>query len=221
MSLSKLEQVSCPCGAAFEAELWNAINASEDFELKDSLLSGEINVVCCPACGQIFYAEHFLLYQDAPNELIAFVFPSSFESEAAQCASKMNEDFERAMSEFLPEERVSFKPILVFGVETLVKMLRNEEEVEDEIVILRHIAKDLGISLVNLSPSIARSKHLPRVLPRIVSKKGNLREDILNGLIKLTMHNGHLLHFKKLLNTIEQKKEWTLDLDDVMLKKGK
>ena len=75
MSTAKLEQIRCPCGEGFEADLYNSINAEDDPDLKESLVCGEINVVCCPKCSQIFYAEHFVLYHDPSVELIAFVYP--------------------------------------------------------------------------------------------------------------------------------------------------
>ncbi len=219
MSLSKLEEIRCPCGEVFEAELWNAINSSEDPELKDALLNGEINVVCCPACGEIFYAEHFLLYHDADSELLAFVYPSSFAPHASYWAGKMEDDFRRAMEEMTQETKITYKPILLFGLDSLVSLIHEDEEESDEVTILEYIAKDLELSLVHLHPALARPHQLLRVLPRLPRKKGALRDEVIDGLRRLLEYNKNLSRYRKLLGDIENDSHWTLD--NTIVKAGK
>lgn len=210
--MSKLEEITCPCGEKFEAELWNAINAVEDPELKEALISGEINVVCCPACGEIFYAEHFLLYHDSRNEIIAFVYPSSFQHQATYWAEKMRRDFETAVAELMPEERVDYEPVLLFGLDSLADLLRAEDEEGDEVTILEHVASDLKLKLINLKPSLARPMRMPRVIPCCGgAKSDDMREEIMDGLRKLLKHNTNLEAYRKLLDSIERNKNWKLD----------
>jgi len=57
--------------------------------------------------------------------------------------------------------------------------VRTEEEDLDEISILEYCAKDLGLELVRLKPSLSRPLHIPRTLPRRKTKGASLREDIL------------------------------------------
>lgn len=211
MSLTKLEEIKCPCGETFEAELWSAINATEDPELKESLECGEINVVCCPACGELFYAEHFLLYHDSSMELIAFVYPTSFSAHATHWAAKMREDFEKAKEELLPEQRIPYEPLLIFGLDALADLIHHEEEENDEVCILEYMAKELELGLIYLKPSLVRSLHLPRLLPYFPVKGGDRREGIMAGLKRLVKHNEHLTHYKDLLNAIEQNPDWTLN----------
>jgi hypothetical protein len=211
MSLSKLEEIVCPCGETFEAELWNAINPEEDPELKEVLLSGEVNIVCCPACGQIFYAEHFILYHDVPNEVLAFVYPTSFAQQATICAEKMNEDFQRAMGGLEQEKKLTYKPILLFGLDSLVDMIKVEEAISDEVSILQYSADELGISLLRMAPHAAREKQLPRVLPYVRDNDGDLREEIMLGLRKLLDYNENLSYYRALLESIESNVNWTLD----------
>ncbi|MHB9154155.1 MAG: CpXC domain-containing protein [Endomicrobiales bacterium] len=211
MSLRKLEEIRCPCGEAFEAELWSAINAAEDPELKEALECGEINVVCCPSCSEIFYAEHFLLYHDSTIELLAFVYPSSFAEQAAHWKTKMREDFERAREQTAPDQAFDYDPLLIFGLDSLVDLIHAEEEESDEVCILEYIAKDLGLSLLYLRPSLARPQQLPRLLPFVPAKNGDLREEIIEGIKRLLSHNEHLTHYQKLLRTIERNRDWKLD----------
>lgn len=210
MSFAKLEEIQCPCGEVFEAELWNAINAAEEPELKETLLCGEINVVCCPACGQIFYAEHFILYHDSPNEIIAFIYPKSFASQKTHWAAKMRKDFEAAIAD-LSEEKIDYEPMLFFGLDEFTEIARAEEADADEVCILEYCAKDLGLELIRLKPSLARDLQLPKVLPKIKQKNGDLREEILAGLDRLLKHNEHLSSYNRIRHLIEHNKNWHLD----------
>ena len=211
MSLSKLEVVKCPCGETFEAELWNSINVNQDPELKEALLAGEINVVCCPGCHEIFYAEHFILYQDSLSELLAFVYPLSFSEQRAYWTSRMNEDFQKAVGAFDEDKRIDYKPVILFGLDELVEIINTEEELNDEISILKYIAQDLGISTMMLHPSLARPRNVPKVIPRVKIKDGCMREEIIGGINKLLSHNRNLIHYKKLLESIEKDRKWSLD----------
>ncbi|OGS22492.1 MAG: hypothetical protein A2314_08325 [Elusimicrobia bacterium RIFOXYB2_FULL_50_12] len=211
VSASKLEEIRCPCGEIFEAELWNAINASDDPELKEELLAGEINVVCCPVCGQLFYAEHFLLYQDSAAEILAFIYPSSFISQASHCMARMQEDFGRAMAELPEASRISYEPILLFGLDTLVELIHEENEELDEVSILQYAARKLHLSLIWLHPSLSRPLQIPRLLPIANKKNATLREQIIAGLSCLLEYNTHLSRYRKFLETVNRNKQWKLD----------
>jgi hypothetical protein len=211
MSTRKLEEIRCPCGEVFEAELWNAINVTEDPELKEALTAGEINVVCCPACSEVFYAEHFLLYHDAENELLAFVYPSSFAVQAGQLESKMTADFERAMHDLPPEQRLAYNPVLLFGLDALVALMHRDEEENDEAAILEYIAKDAGLSVISLHQYLSRPQHLPKAIPFLPLRSGGQREEILAGLRLLLQKNEHLSLYRTLLHAIQDNPEWKLD----------
>ncbi|HBU70016.1 MAG TPA: hypothetical protein DEE98_06475 [Elusimicrobia bacterium] len=211
MSFLKLEEIVCPCGEVFEAELYNAINVNEDPELKESLIAGEVNVVCCPNCREIFYAEHFVLYHDPASELIAFVYPSSFSHQAAHWRDKMEKDFKNAMSELGDTKSIKYEPMLVFGMDTLVEIIKNDDAFNDEVRILEHMAKELELALIKLHPALARPKDMPRVLPKPKASKASERDDFIAGLSCLIKHNQHLSSYRKFLQLLEHDKKWKLD----------
>ena len=62
-------EVLCSCGERFTAQLCEYIFTEYDTELKDALLAGELNLVACPSCKEIFPAENRLLYRDEKNKL--------------------------------------------------------------------------------------------------------------------------------------------------------
>lgn len=222
MSASKLEEIQCPCGEIFEAELYNSINATKDPELKEALLAGEINVVCCPSCNEMFYAEHFLIYHDIQNEFMAFVYPKSFVTEMEYWHSKMIDDFEKAMKNLENNNKVNYKPIAIFGLDNLVSLIHEEDEKRDEAAILKYLGEDLGLDVINLHPCIARQQRLPYVLPLARSQTGSFRDKLILGLKTLLIRNDHLTLYKELLADVERNKGWKLEEGEVIpIKKKK
>ena len=211
MSMQKLEKIICPCGREFEAELWNAINVTEDTDLKDLAIAGEVNVVCCPECGTIFYAEHFLLYQDNDNEILAFVYPREFEKEAGHWHKKMEIDFKHAMSALETDKRLKYKPLLIFGMDFLVELIRNDEDENDEVSILNYVHKEIGVRLIQLHPSLTRELQLVKLLPYVPAAGAPLREQVLAGLEKLIAYNPHLVKYRENFGQIKSNKNWALD----------
>jgi hypothetical protein len=209
--MRKLEKIICPCGREFEAELWNAINVSEDPGLKEMAIAGEVNVVCCPECGTIFYAEHFLLYQDNNNEILAFVYPKEFEKEAGHWHRKMETDFKQAMAALETDKRLKYKPLLIFGLDTLLELVRNDEDENDEVAILNYVSKEIGVRLIQLHPSLTRELQLVKLLPYVPSAGAPLRDQVLAGLEKLVAYNPNLVRYKENFEHIKNNKHWSLD----------
>jgi hypothetical protein len=204
MSILNLEEIKCSCGETFEAELLSAISVSDNPELKEALIAGEINIVSCPKCGQMFYAENFLLYHDSENELIAFVYPLSFQNQAAQCRKKMQCEFSRAVENFGESEKkkIGYEPLLIFGIEDLVLLLKAEQEIEDEETVLEHIAREASLGVLKFPPALARKFGVPKVLPVIKSKESFAAGSVLEALKILVKRNPNLVNYVKLLDKL-------------------
>ncbi|GHT36149.1 hypothetical protein AGMMS49593_00250 [Endomicrobiia bacterium] len=69
MTILNLEENKCHKGRPFDVELFCATSTVDNPELKEALMAGEINFVFCPYhnCGEMFYAERFVLYHDSDN----------------------------------------------------------------------------------------------------------------------------------------------------------
>ncbi|MDR1940714.1 MAG: CpXC domain-containing protein [Endomicrobium sp.] len=208
MSISNLEEITCSCGETFEAELISAISVSDNPELKEALISGEINIVCCPKCGQMFYAENFILYHDCENELIAFVYPLSFQNQADQCRKKMQREFARAVENFAESEKkkINYEPLLIFGIEDLALLLKAEQEIEDEEAVLEHIARENSLNTLKISASLARKFGIPKVLPVVKTKDQPEADSVLAALKILVKCNPNLTNYLKLLDKLSQNK---------------
>ncbi|MDR1695061.1 MAG: CpXC domain-containing protein [Endomicrobium sp.] len=212
MSISNLEEITCPCGNVFEADLISAVSVADNPELKEALIAGEINLVSCPQCGEMFYAECFILYHDSENELIAFVYPLTFQNQAARCREKMLREFRSALDGFGEKQKIAYDPILIFGIEDLVLILKAEQETEDEESVLKHIASKIGIGVLKVQPSIARKFSIPKVLPVLKGSKTIDANGVISALKTLLKHNPNLLNYAKLLDRLSKNKSM---LDDV------
>jgi hypothetical protein len=209
--MSKLEEIACPCGEVFEAELWNSIDASSDPELKEALVSGEINVVCCPRCREIFHAEHFVLYHDSQNGILAFVYPSGFVAQKEHWRKKMAADFKRAVDGLPPGQSIDYEPVLLFGLDDLVELIREDDEANDESKILEYIAEDIGVGIVYLDPCKARAKKMPKIIPHSGKSADISRAEVLGGLKFLLQENPNLEYYRKLCDRVENDRAWCLD----------
>jgi hypothetical protein len=214
MAISNLEEIKCPKGHLFKAELLSAISVVDNPELKETLIAGEINLVSCPYpdCSQMFYAERFILYHDSNNELIAFVYPLSFQQQAAQCKMKMSKEFKLASDSFEEKQKLKYEPVLLFGIEDLVFLLRTEQDIEDEESILKYIAPRLSLDTKKISPSRARKLGIPKVLPIPKGTKNMEAKFLVSGLQTLIKYNPNLLHYVELLEKISKHKTIITDI---------
>jgi hypothetical protein len=206
MTISNLEEIKCPNGHVFDAQLLSAISVADNPELKEVLIAGEINLVLCPECGEMFYAECFILFHDSKNELIAFVYPLSFQNQAAQCKTKMQKEFKIALESLDEKQEIKYEPLLLFGIENLVLLLRAEQDVEDEEKILKHVALKLSLNAVGIPPSIARKLGIPKVLPLPKGVKEIDSESLIKGLQVLTKYNSNLQHYVEFLKKVSKYK---------------
>jgi hypothetical protein len=204
MIISNLEKIKCPNGHVFEVELLSAISVVDNPELKEALIAGEINLVSCPECGGMFYAECFILFHDSKSELIAFVYPLSFQNQAAQCKAKMQKEFKTALEGFDEKQKIKYEPLLLFGIENLVLLLRTEQDIEDEETILKYVALKLSLDTVVIAPSLARKLGIPKVLPIPKGIKGIDSKSLIKGLQIFTEYNSNLQYYSDFLKKVSK-----------------
>ena len=201
MSILSNREIICECGETFETNLWSAVSVSDNPELKEAIIAGEFNLVSCPKCHQMFYWEHFFIYQDLANEFIAYVYPKSYEKQATYYRNLMIRQFkEVALS--TTEMVIDFEPVLYFGIEDLVSTLKMEENINDEIQILKFVSKILGLNIINIKPSVARNFCIVQAIPVLKDEKDKTKA-VISGLEKLLEYNNNLVEFEKFLARIK------------------
>ena len=198
------------CGEEFRGAVWAAVHAGQDPELRDLLLGGELNMVMCPECSHVAYQDHFVLYQDPAAELVAYVYPAAKLAEADGLKAMMLKGFHEAQAVFQARDRLSYEPVLMFGLESLVEMLQAEENHGEESQIAENICKEHAIPFHKLRPSEARKRGIPRVIPYGLDAPMSSRESILKGLAQLLKINPLLDLYKQLKSQVETDVQWHL-----------
>ena len=198
MSFSSEEEVSCPCGETFTAELWNSINLKEDPFLRGLLMGGALNVVPCSMCKTMVYAERFVLVHDPANELLIFVHPKEKESERDLLEIKMLHDVAEAQNT-KGAIKILYPPILLFGMDSVVELLQKEDEIAAQSDILGALSPTLPVNLVKISPSVSRETGLPRQVP--LAGGGTMGDRLTSGLEAALSVNDRLTIYADLLKT--------------------
>lgn len=204
MSFSTEQDVQCPgCGEEFGATLWSSINAQEMPGLREEILAGQLNVVKCSSCGQMLYAEKFILYHDPGAELMAFVYPKSYQPEAETWRAKAAEDFKAAQDAVEnKQERLRYGPCVLFGLDALVDILNAEQEQSVQGAILESLSESLPIELCRLDVALAREKGLPRLLPLGKDKGRPPADRLKEGLRLLLLANDRLTVYADVLERL-------------------
>jgi len=216
MSISSNCEIICDCGETFEAELWTAVSVSDNPELKDLILSGEFNLVSCPKCNQIFYWEHFFVYQDIKSELVAYVYPKQYEKQAVEYRNYMLQNFKQVADSMKDIIKIDFEPILYFGIEDLAQTLKAEEYLKDEIQILNFIARRIDLDVIQIKPSMARKLCILNTIPKTIKSTKDIKRDIITGLEILLGYNPNLIEYEKFLARIKKN---TSCLNEILLHK--
>lgn len=203
--------ITCePCGEEFRGTVWTAVNAKQDPELKDILLGGELNMVMCPKCSHVGYQEHFVLYQDPAEELVAYVYPAAQQGEAEVLKVVMLQGFREAQEVYDPKDRLTYEPVLMFGLASLVDMLKTEENRAAQSQIAAEICKGHQIFYHVLRPSEARKRGLMRVIPYQPGESNRSRASVLKGLQEMLKFNPLLNLYQDLKKQVESNPQWRL-----------
>lgn len=149
----------------FDVEYWSFVRADEDPDLKTAALGGELNLVCCPECKTFFHHDGNLIYLDAPNELMIFVFSHSDKAQEAALAAKMKADYQTIKQALSNTLHLDYQPFYVFGLEGLKQILEQEEKMRSESEVVAAASAAAGCRIVRLKPGYAREKRFPFYVP--------------------------------------------------------
>ena len=126
MALKATYEIRCSCGATFTDDIFEYVFSEHDPELKDSILSGEFNLVTCPSCDQTIPVENRFLYRDEKNKLWVWVYKREEEPQR----DALNEELigkNASMKFHFLDDRESYREFLVFGREGLLELLLKED----------------------------------------------------------------------------------------------
>ncbi len=161
-SIKLTETITCPNGCeAFEADRWTFINVTQNPELRDAVLGGELNLFCCPQCQTFFHGDTDLIYLDEEMQLLIFAFSAKNCRKRKQLMVKMQQDYQLLKNTLLKQVRLDMGPMCVFGLEELKEVLLREQQRTDESQAIAAAAACLGMKVACLDPQWAREHNFP------------------------------------------------------------
>ncbi len=199
-SLKFSETLTCPNGCeAFEADRWSFINVTQNPELKDAVLGGELNLFCCPQCSTFFHVDTDLIYLDEENGLLIFVFSDKNRRSRKALLEKMKKDYELLKDNLLKRLKLDVGPFCVFGLEELKDAVQKEQRRADESEAVAASAAALGLKVARLHPQWAREHDTPLYIPaetdRDAKSFASAAQKVLDGGLQSPL----LEHFVRLM----------------------
>lgn len=126
MALKATYEIRCGCGTIFTGDVFEYVFSEHDPEMKDSILSGDFNLVTCPSCDRRIHVENRFLYRDEKNKLWVWVCKREEEPQRDALAEELIEKNASMEFHFL-EDRETYRNFLVFGREGLLELLLKED----------------------------------------------------------------------------------------------
>ncbi|RMF37876.1 MAG: hypothetical protein D6759_01830 [Chloroflexi bacterium] len=130
-------QLTCPnCHRAFTTTVEQILDQSRDPTAKARLLSGQLNVVICPACGFQGALNIPLLYHDPEKELALIFLPMEMGGSDLERQQMIGSLTNRLMSQIPPEQRKGYllQPKTFFSMESLVKEVLAADGITQEML---------------------------------------------------------------------------------------
>ena len=206
MSTKGVFRVECPlCGESFDADFWTVVRGDRDQKVKALILSGEFDLLMCPACDGMFPHEEPFMYLDPGKDLLAFVMPENYAAEKEKWVARMQADYAPVRAAMSANHALSSEPVYFFGLGPLAELLASDLDREEETEVMEFMAREAGLTLVAVKPSAARALDIPFSLP--VAKGLSGRAAALKAAQELLAKNDALLRLKNLAAVLAAQKE--------------
>ena len=133
-----LSQISCPnCGTPYSAEVHQIIDVGRQPELKQMLLSGQLNVAVCPSCGAGGQLTSALLYHDPAHELFMMYIPQEMQMDQMQQQQYIGR-LTREVLENTPQEQrrgyMLMQPMTVLTMQSFMEKVLETEGITKEMI---------------------------------------------------------------------------------------
>jgi hypothetical protein len=130
-------QISCPrCQSPMIADVHQVIDVGQQPELKQRLLSGQINVAVCQNCGAAGQLSTPLVYHDPQHELFMLYIPSEMPMDQVEREQWIGRLTRQVVDNLPPEQRKGylFQPQEIINMETFMEKVLETEGVTKEMI---------------------------------------------------------------------------------------
>ncbi|HEX6385646.1 MAG TPA: CpXC domain-containing protein [Anaerolineae bacterium] len=151
-------QVKCPqCGTPYLAEVHQVIDTRQNPELKQQLLSGQLNLAICPNCGAGGQISTVLLFHDPEHELFMVHVPHELNLNQVQREEIIGQLSQQVMNNTPPEQRRAymFQPQMILNMQTFMEKVLETEGITPEMIARQRKQAELLRTLATADKDVA------------------------------------------------------------------
>lgn len=130
-------QIQCPnCQAQFAAQVHNIVDVGQNPELKEQLLSGQLNAITCPQCGMTNQLGVPLVYHDPDKELLVAYVPNELDMQMEEEEKLIGQLTNKVLDATPSEQRKAYllNPERVMTLQSLAERILEADGISrDEI----------------------------------------------------------------------------------------
>jgi hypothetical protein len=150
-------QINCPnCQAPFMADVFQLVDVGQQPELKQLVLSGQLNLAVCPRCGAGGQISTPLVYHDPAHELFMTFVPPEMHLDQMQREQMIGRMVREVMEKTPPEKRRAYmlQPQPVLSMQTFMENVLETEGITKEMIERQRKQSELLRKLANADKDV-------------------------------------------------------------------
>ncbi|MDX1413842.1 MAG: CpXC domain-containing protein [Candidatus Promineifilaceae bacterium] len=150
-------QVQCPnCSTPYTTDVHQIIDVGQNPELKQLLLSGQLNLAVCPSCGTGGQLSTILLYHDPEHELFMLYTPQEMQLDQVQREQYIGRLTKQILDNTPPEQRRGYmlQPTNVLTMQSFMEKVLETEGITKDMIERQRKQTELISTLAQADPDV-------------------------------------------------------------------
>lgn len=150
-------QITCPnCGTPYTADIYQVVDAAREPQLKEMLLTGQLNVAVCPNCGAGGRVATPLLYHDPAHDLFMVHVPQELNLDQVRREELIGRLAQQVMNATPPEKRRGYmlNPQMMLTMQGFLEKVLETEGVTPDMIARQQKQVELLRTLSTASPDV-------------------------------------------------------------------
>lgn len=150
-------QLTCPnCGTPYTADIHQVIDAARQPQLKEMLLSGQLNFAVCPSCGAGGRVATPLLYHDPAHDLFMVHVPQELNLDQVRREELIGRMVKQVMDQTPAEQRRGYmlQPQTILTMQSFLEKVLETEGITPEMLARQQKQAELINTLSTAAPDV-------------------------------------------------------------------
>ncbi len=150
-------QISCPnCGTPYTADIYQVIDVGRQPQLKEMLLSGQLNFAVCPNCGAGGRIATPLLFHDPAHDLFMVHVPQEMHLDQVRREEMVGRMVKQVVDQTPPEKRRGYmlQPQTMLTMQSFMEKVWGTEGVTPEMLARQQRQVELLRTLATAAPDV-------------------------------------------------------------------